>query len=173
MKNSFLIADTHFGHANICKFLRKDGTPLRPWNDVQEMDEQLIQNWNAKVGQYDRIYLVGDAVIARKNLKIFNRLNGKKVLIKGNHDIFKLNDYLPYFEDIRAYHVLDNHLVCHIPVHPSSKGRFTANIHGHTHDNIVRDENNWPDPWYIPVSVEQIDYTPVAFEEIRKISSHE
>jgi calcineurin-like phosphoesterase family protein len=50
MKNIFVVSDHHFGHANICKFLNDDGTKVRPWNDVDEMDEVLIQNHNKVVG---------------------------------------------------------------------------------------------------------------------------
>ena len=49
MTKTWVIADTHFGHANICNFTRNDGSPLRPWDDVTEMDEALIQNWNGVV----------------------------------------------------------------------------------------------------------------------------
>ncbi len=95
------------------------------------------------------------------------KLNGDKVLIKGNHDILKLKDYLKYFRDIRAYHVMDRMILSHIPVHPGSKGRFRANIHGHTHANRVLGPDGEPDPWYIPVSVEHTGYRPVLFERIR------
>jgi calcineurin-like phosphoesterase family protein len=167
MPNIFLISDTHFGHHGVTKFLRNDGTKLRPWNTIEEMDEALVDNWNSVIKPNDKVYHLGDVVINRKALPTLGRLNGKKVLIKGNHDIFKLSEYSTYFYDIRGYHVLDNMLLCHIPVHPNSKDRFKANIHGHTHANVILDIFEKPDPWYIPVSVEQINYTPISFEEIR------
>lgn len=46
MTNVFLVSDTHFGHQNICKFKNNDGTPLRPWDDVAEMDEEMVKRWN-------------------------------------------------------------------------------------------------------------------------------
>lgn len=170
MPTTFLIADTHFGHHGVCRFERSDGTPLRPWNAIEEMDEALVDNWNRIVRPKDKVYHIGDVLINRRALPILSRLNGDKVLIKGNHDIFKLEDYTPFFRDIRGYHVMDNMLLSHIPVHPSSKGRFKANIHGHTHANNVTFENGEVDPWYICVSVEQINYTPISFEEIRKMA---
>jgi len=168
MPATFLISDTHFGHRNICKFLRADGTKLRPWDNPDEMDEILVDNWNKTVRPKDKVYHLGDVVINRRCLQTLSRLNGDKVLIKGNHDIFKIHEYLEYFRDIRGSHVMDNMLLTHIPVHPSSKGRFKANLHGHTHSNVVTDHENNPDPWYIPLSVEHINYTPISFEEIRK-----
>ena len=166
MSKTFLVSDTHFGHLGVCKFMRADGiTKLRPWDSVEAMDLELIARWNSVVGVNDKVYHLGDVVINRKALEVLHRLNGTKVLIKGNHDIFKLTDYTAYFKDIRAYHVLDNMLLSHIPVHPSSKGRFKANIHGHTHANriMLASDPTSVDPFYQCVSVEQIDYTPIEF----------
>lgn len=158
--NQWVISDTHFGHANICKFTNKDGSPLRPWDDVQEMDEEMVRRWNSVVGQYDRVYHLGDVVINRKALPILNRLNGKKVLIMGNHDIFPASEYLQYFEDVRAYKVGNGFIMSHIPISIESKGRYELNIHGHTHSNTLAD------PFYKCVCVEQINYTPVRLCDI-------
>jgi len=178
MPSVFLTADTHFGHVNICKFTNYDGSNTRPWDDVAEMDEDMVQRWNDTVGPKDKVYHLGDAVINRKNLAIFDRLNGDKVLIKGNHDIFKLNDYTKYFRDIRAYHVMNGCILSHIPVHKESIARFGANIHGHLHANrvmkivgaytdgtLIRSKDEI-DPDYYCVSVEHTDYRPVLFEEV-------
>lgn len=175
MPATWLISDTHFGHKGVTEFLRSDNkTPLRPWDDVQEMDEALVKNWNSVVGDKDRVYHLGDVVINRKALKILDRLKGRKVLIKGNHDIFKLKDYTPYFEDIRAYQKLDSFILSHIPLHPSSIARWASgNIHGHLHSNVVLDDKGNPDKRYINVSVEQINYTPISFDEIRKNNKNE
>ena len=98
MGNIFLTADTHFSHAGVCKFLRHDGTKLRPWDNPEEMDEFMVERWNKVVRPNDKVYHLGDVVIARKALAILDRLNGDKVLIKGNHDIFKITDYLKHID---------------------------------------------------------------------------
>lgn len=128
------------------------------------MDEELVKRWNETVKPGDKVYHLGDVAIKRKGLKILGRLNGDKVLIKGNHDIFKLNDYLPYFRDIRAYHVMDKYILSHIPIHPQQQGRFKGNIHGHLHSNFVLDKWGNPDPFYLNICVEQTDYRPILFE---------
>ena len=168
----FLVSDTHFGHAGVCRFLREDGTKLRPWDSPEEMDEEMIKRWNETVRPNDKVYHLGDVVINRKALKTLGRLNGEKVLIKGNHDIFKLIDYLPYFKDIRGYHVMNGMILSHVPVHPESLARFGTNIHGHLHANRVKMKVRYPhketeiiDPRYFNVSVEQIDFTPILFEQ--------
>lgn len=163
---TFLISDTHFGHQGVCNFLRDDNTKLRPWNTAEEMDEDLVKNWNEVVGQKDRVYHLGDVVINRKALKTLSRLNGRKVLIKGNHDIFRINDYLSYFDDIRGYHVLDNFILSHVPLHTCNLYRWNCNIHGHLHHRRVQSQDNI-DTRYFNVSVECINYTPIEFSDLK------
>ena len=170
MTTTFLVSDTHFGHVNICKFTRDDGSKLRPWDDPNEMDEEMVRRWNSVVKPKDRVYHLGDVVINRKALSILPRLHGRKVLIKGNHDIFDLKDYTPFFDDIRGYHVVNGMMLSHIPIHTESLGRFGTNIHGHLHYRRVMTTNEFGsaivDPRYYNVSVECIDYTPISLEEM-------
>ena len=120
----FLTSDTHFSHAGVCKFLREDGTKLRPWDDPNEMDECMVKSWNERVRPNDKVYHLGDVVMHRKALSILHRLNGDKVLIRGNHDIFKLEEYTQHFRDIRGYHVMNGMILSHIPVHIESLGQI-------------------------------------------------
>ena len=91
----FLVSDTHFGHAGVCRFMRNDGvTKLRPWDNPEDMDEAMVKLWNERVRPNDKVYHLGDVVMHRRALSIMSRLNGDKVLIRGNHDIFKDDDYL-------------------------------------------------------------------------------
>jgi calcineurin-like phosphoesterase family protein len=166
MPNVFLTSDTHFGHVNICNFTNYDGSPVRPWDSVEEMDEEMVKRWNDTVGPKDKVYHLGDVVINRKFLPILDRLNGDKVLYKGNHDIFRLADYVKYFRDIRSYGVMNGCILSHIPVHKESIARFGANIHGHTHGNRVLDADGNIDPDYFCVCVEQTDYRPISFEDV-------
>jgi calcineurin-like phosphoesterase family protein len=146
--------------------MRDDGTPLRGgFTDINHHDEFLIQNWNKVVGVHDKVYHLGD-VGFRNFAKVkatMDRLNGTKVLIKGNHDNFKLSQYAQIFKDVRAYHVLDKFLLSHIPVHTCSVERWKGNLHGHLHDKIVGDNR------YINLSVEQTKFSPVDFEYIRSL----
>lgn len=173
MPSVFLTSDTHFGHAGVCKFLRGDGTKLRPWDNPEEMDEEMVKRWNETVKPNDKVYHLGDVVINRKALRTLARLNGDKVLIKGNHDIFNLEDYTPYFRDIRGYHVMNGMILSHIPVHESNLYRFGTNIHGHTHSERVMISDQYMkrqviDTRYQCVCVEQTDFRPILFEEVIK-----
>jgi calcineurin-like phosphoesterase family protein len=181
MPATFLVSDTHFGHAGVCRFTESDGvTKIRPWTDPDEMDEEMIRRWNDTVRPNDKVYHLGDVVINRKSLKTLARLNGDKVLIRGNHDIFRDDEYREYFRELRAYHVLNGMILSHIPVHEASLGRFGVNIHGHLHTNRVKkargvdaktgtvlysDEN---DVRYHCVCVEQTGFTPILLEDVYK-----
>jgi len=181
MPSVFLVSDTHFGHAGVCRFTRNDGvTKLRPWTDPNEMDEAMVKAWNERVKPTDKIYHLGDVVINRRALSIMSRLNGDKVLIRGNHDIFKDEDYRAHFRELRAYHVMNGLILSHIPVHEASLGRFGCNIHGHLHANRVKKARGVDartgeilysdeiDPRYWCACVEQTDFAPILFEDALK-----
>jgi len=159
---TFLVADCHFYHHGMCVFTRADGSKLRPWDDANIMTKDMGELWNDTVALNDKVYCLGDMVFRSPHLSIFDRLHGKKVLIKGNHDNLKLSQYSKYFYDVRAYHVLDRILLSHIPIHPESLGRYRGNVHGHLHANKL------DDPRYLCVSVEHTDYKPIDFEVVRK-----
>ena len=182
MPSVFLVSDTHFGHAGVCRFTRSDGvTKLRPWDDAAEMDEAMVKSWNERVKPTDKVYHCGDVVINRRALGTLGRLNGDKVLIRGNHDIFRDDEYRRHFRELRAYHVMNGLILSHIPVHPESLGRFGCNIHGHLHANrVMRPQgvdartgdvlySDEIDPRYYNVSVEQLpDFAPILFEDVLK-----
>lgn len=181
MPSVFLVSDTHFGHAGVCRFTRDDGvTKLRPWTDPDEMDEEMVKRWNETVKPSDKVYHLGDVVINRKALSIMHRLNGDKVLIRGNHDIFRDDEYRQHFRELRAYHVMNGMILSHIPVHEESLGRFGVNIHGHLHANRVKKPRGYDvktgtmlysneiDPRYHCVCVEQTDFRPILFEDVIK-----
>jgi len=111
MANLFLISDTHFGHAKFLTFKTASGELIRKFDSVEQMDQTMIDNWNKVVNKNDQVYHLGDVVINRKFLQVLDQLNGKKVLIRGNHDIFKIDDYTKYFKDVRGSHRLDKHFV--------------------------------------------------------------
>ena len=169
MHLSYVIADLHIGHANVCKFTRDEGEPLRPWDDVDEMNEALIDNWNSIVREGDKVYVLGDFTVNKKFVHLGSRLNGRKILIAGNHDNATPQMYMDAgFEDVKGCHVLQKQgvIMTHIPVHPYQLTRFSGgNIHGHLHDCSL------DDPKYLCVSVEQphVNYKPLLLDEALNI----
>lgn len=171
MANIFLCSDHHLGHHGMLKFLRSDGiTPLRSFNDVDHMNEHIIAQHNKVVSPSDKVYFVGDIAMSGKYLPLLRRMNGEKVLIKGNHDQEKLSVYHKYFKDVRGSHQLDGMLLTHIPIHPNSLSRWRINIHGHLHSNVVTiGDTQVPDDRYFSVCMERLDdYTPISLEDIKK-----
>lgn len=164
MKRRFVISDHHLGHENILTFTNGTGKLTRPFDTLDEMHEVIIECHNKVVRPEDTVYFLGDVVINRKKgFPILPLLNGRKILIKGNHDIFKLKDYLPHFADIRGVHVLPHKAVLsHVPLHPDSVDRpsWNLNIHGHLHQNTLND------PRYFNACVERLNYIPKDIEEI-------
>jgi calcineurin-like phosphoesterase family protein len=182
--SSFVISDTHFGHTNSWqKFKLPNGDPLRPFTSNEEMDEAMIERWNAKVHPQDTVYHLGDVVIRKASLELVKRLNGKKRLVRGNHDIFHDKHYRDVgFEKMYGVRVfVDKFILSHIPLHPDCvTDRFKVNVHGHLHANEVMRQvpieqtDEWVsatsrseiDPRYLCVSVEHTNYEPLSFDEV-------
>lgn len=109
----FLTSDTHFGHANIIRLSN------RPFDSVEQMNEAMVENWNAVVGNEDAVFHLGDAVMGKfeENVKILGRLNGIKFLVPGNHDRVssvekeaRRERFRPFYED-NGFIILDEHYV--------------------------------------------------------------
>jgi calcineurin-like phosphoesterase family protein len=178
--NRFVISDHHLGHTNSWeKFKLEDGSPLRPFTSNEEMNETMIERHNAKVKEQDTVYFLGDVVINKKYLELVKRMNGRKILVRGNHDIFKDEEYREVgFQQLHGVRVfVDKFILSHIPLHPDCvTERFRVNVHGHLHANQVmswqiidEDPVYKPDPRYLCVCVEQTNFTPLHFDEVEKL----
>lgn len=169
MSNIFLRSDDHLHHENILTFKRDDGTPLRSFSNIDEHDEYLIAQHNKVVRPNDKVYFLGDVVFSKKYTHLVGRMNGDKVLIKGNHDKLELKEYLPYFRDIRGCHQFEGMFLSHVPIHVESLSRWKINVHGHLHSNRVM--GAWGskiDERYQSVCMEQLDdYTPISLEQLK------
>lgn len=81
MEKLFLISDNHFGAADVIPIFH------RPFEDVEEMDDEMIRRWNKVVRPGDTIISLGDFAWGPEDTgKYLAMLNGKKILIRGNHD---------------------------------------------------------------------------------------
>lgn len=143
--------------------------------NADEGDQAMIDRHNAIVRPEDRVYFVGDVCFHKKHLHKVGQMNGRKVLIKGNHDLLEMKDYLQYFDDVRGVHQFKGVVITHIPVHTDSLGRWGFNIHGHLHANKVMNprHSDGPDERYFNVSVECINYTPISLDEVMKFKPKE
>jgi calcineurin-like phosphoesterase family protein len=175
-KDTFVISDTHFSHANILSFLQDNGEKVRPgFSCFEEMDEYIVNKWNSVVKPYDKVYHLGDVVMKKRYIHVVNRLNGKKRLIMGNHDIFGFRFYADYFEEVYAMRILPKEgiMMTHIPLHMNSIKRGCINVHGHIHERIIGQDTRMvlghisaQHPFYFNACVEHHAYTPVSMDVV-------
>lgn len=163
----WFISDTHLFHANILKFIGKDGARIRPFSSLKEMHDKIVKEWNAVVGANDYVYHLGDVTFQYHNhfVALMHSLNGSKRLIVGNHDKLKNTHLLSCFKKVVMWRGFKEHnfTASHVPIHPGSIRHGKFNVHGHLHQNLV------PDLRYINVCVEHTDYRPLHITEIRQI----
>ena len=134
----FYISDMHFGHKNVIKF------DNRPFNDVDEMDAELIRLWNSKVSADDHVYIIGDLCFrnGRQEQWYIKQLNGHKHLILGNHDVkIQSNaEAMAYFESVDQIKIIKDGekdiVLCHFPLASWPMENHGAwHIYGHVHGN--------------------------------------
>lgn len=163
-------ADTHFGHANVL------GYEARPFRTVEEMDEALIRNWNAKVLPTDDIYILGDFTLKGPSLanELLERLHGRKFLIRGNHDGFAdrksfRSDLLVWVKD---YFELSwqgqSFVLCHYPfLSWNGMHRGCFHLHGHQHNERCYNLRDRDDGIRrLDVGVDAQGMSPVSVEDI-------
>lgn len=143
MQRTLFIGDAHFGHENVIKF------DNRPFESVKEMDEELIKRWNNKVKPGDLVYILGDFIWKTRNddaPTLLKRLNGQKILIKGNHDRFlhnaKAKKLLAGIKDYDLIHVTleDGTLTSVFLSHyytPFYIGHHYGGVHLHAHSHVT------------------------------------
>lgn len=161
----WLWSDLHFGHANIIRYTK------RPFASAEEMDARLYENWAATVGAEDTVVFVGDVAMRQAvGEHTWQRIRAApgiaKHLVFGNHDLTASGGLrVAGFNDICAVLSIDGDppLLCtHMPLHDVPAG--CVNVHGHTHDEKPRRSA------HINVSVEQLEYRPVALDAVRSLA---
>jgi len=172
MAGTFFTSDTHYFHDNIIKYCN------RPYANVDEMNEALVQNWNAVVRPADTVYHLGDVAFRFQekfeHLKhILARLNGKKYLVLGNHDVHikkklaNIHAWMPYiWEDVFIGEHMFNQkvMLCHYPTHDVPGKLFMRDggwmLHGHEHAFHKRKYR------MLDVGVDAHNYTPIEYEQV-------
>lgn len=158
MKKYFVISDHHFYHKNVIRY--ED----RPFKDLEHMKKMLIKNHNSVVTNNDVVFFLGDVSFTNKEKtkEIITQMYGHKILIRGNHDTKSRNWYLDVgFAEVIDYPIIYKgyFILSHEPAYLNDKVPY-VNIHGHTHGKSMSES------YYVNVSVEQINYTPVDLDDI-------
>lgn len=175
MADIWFISDHHFFHDNILKFTDNEGNRIRPqFSSVDEMNWTMVERWNEVVKPQDKVWHLGDVAFkttdrAKELDYLLSRLNGHKRMLVGNHDNIKSPILHRRFDKIELWKGFKEHrFTCsHIPLRLDSLRDGEVCVHGHIHQNMMKD------PGYINVCVEVRDYTPVHMDtiiaEVRKI----
>ena len=158
--NTFFFSDPHFGHRNIIEYCH------RPFKDVDEMNEVILQRYNETVRDDSLVFFVGDMSFGRGSLapKLWlSILKGSIIYIKGSHDHgIRPTNLSTCFHRYHFAHAGIHFQVAHIPTWESIHGWSDWLIHGHTHSTVMLDKAHHK----ICVCVEATDYRPVSLEKI-------
>ena len=166
MQKVFLTADMHFGHENIIKYEN------RPFANAEAMDGTIINNWNKTVSKNDTVIVAGDVSFygQEKTAEIVRQLNGRKILIKGNHDKRKNNWWMDVgFDEVSSYPIIYKgwFVIQHEPPTYYNDATPYFYIYGHVHGSeMYRTVTKQT----ACVSVERWDYTPVNLEKIIELA---
>ena len=172
-QNIFFTADPHFGHANVINYCN------RPFVDVYEMNQVLVQNWNRVVSKKDIVFVIGDFALASSETiyHVFKSLNGHKNLIIGNHDknfnkqpwelIDKMTNLLIEDPEIKDGQRIT---LCHYPMlswYQSHRGSWQ--LFGHVHGGLSNKEGTRTVPTQLDVGVDVHNFTPISYQEVKTI----
>jgi len=176
--NRWFSSDHHFSHEAIIKYCN------RPFKDKYEHDGALIENWNKLVKRNDLVYHLGDFCFgSHKTVRHFrNRLNGKIILIMGNHDyksrIHKLTDLFTEIHDYRMIKVSNKQalFLCHYCMRVWPRSHFNVpSLYGHSHGGLEGigkqmdvgvDTNNFK-PYHVDEIIEIMESKPDNFNLVK------
>ena len=166
MSRLFFTADMHFGHANIMKYEN------RPFTSVEAMDNVMIQNWNNAISKHDRVIVAGDVSFYRKEktAEIIQQLNGRKTLVKGNHDQRNTRWWMDIgFDEVSSHPIIIKEwvIVQHEPPTYINDAMPFFLIYGHVHGT---DMYSTVTKTTACVCVERWEYTPVQLERIIELA---
>lgn len=161
----------HLGHETVAKY--------RGFLDSYNHDEYLRHNWNKTVNKRDLTFILGDITMENhKHYHQLDALNGRKIVVLGNHDRHQdVRQLLLHVESVAGAIDYKGFCLTHIPVHPNEIGRYRGNIHAHIHHNSLEelivskiykesDERIETKRKYYHVDAFMIDFKPKTIEEL-------
>lgn len=176
----FFTSDQHFGHEGIIKFAN------RPHNDVEKMDEDIINKWNNTVPSDGLTFVLGDIGFCSINqiIDIYSQLNGRKILIRGNHDSnypdSVLSSIFDEIYDLLYIRIQDDEtmkymyiVLCHYPMFDwqgSFKGAWQ--LFGHIHTRELTEFETLKTKLFASqydVGVDNNNFEPVPFKSLKEI----
>ncbi len=169
----FYISDTHFRHARVIELCK------RPFKSADEMDNEIVRRWNSVVEHNDIVYHLGDFAFGLADefaiRNVFGRLNGRKILILGNHDFRKGGDVHPTLAALDWYQpptpLLETSdegqrvVLCHYALRTwpgQHKGSY--HFYGHSHGDLPGVGRSRD----VGVDMSDVGFTPRTFSELTR-----
>ncbi len=166
----YFTSDLHFHHENIIRHTK------RPFQNIEQMDQALIKNWNQLVDFQDEVYILGDFTMKGPSLAMetLSELKGTKHLIRGNHDRFADNPSFnqSLFTSIQDYAEIEvcntRFILFHYPIMEwNGFFRGSISLHGHQHNHRdYNEQNRRQGVLRYDVGVDANIMKPVSAEEI-------
>lgn len=160
----YFISDSHFFHFNIIRLAK------RPFEDLNDMHEIMIKKWNEKIQPTDTVIHGGDFALGSKdNIKeLLSRLNGYKILVKGNHDSSRKRMLECGFNEVHKYWYDGEIFVFHYPhknkltpfyneMYENCRIFLYGHVHNNPHPKIKKGMN---------ISAEVLHYSPISRDEV-------
>jgi calcineurin-like phosphoesterase family protein len=175
MNNCWLTSDEHYGHNNVIKFCN------RPYKDIEEMKEGLIENHNSVVKKGDLVYHLGDifwrTIPLLEAVSIVKRLNGQHYYVRGNHEELidhnkNLRDLFIWNKDIAEIHPagFPKIVLCHYALRTwNGSNRGSWQLYGHSHNGLsrsVQGVTREESALSLDVGVDAWNMFPVSLDEI-------
>ncbi len=160
--NVFFTSDTHYGHRRVIEHAK------RPYQNLEEMENAFVENWNRVVTPGDVVYHLGDFHFGKRDdvERVLRRLNGTKLLVPGNHDKSHVTTAKGWasvspLRDI----TVDGHPVtlCHYGMRVWNKSHYGAiQLYGHSHGSLPGNSQS------MDVGVDTWNFTPVTLAQVRE-----
>jgi len=150
----WLIPDTHFGHANMCRLRNRPGN----------FEDIICDRWQQRVSEKDIVIHLGDVAIKGTSwVKRLTELRGRKILVRGNHDRKSAQEYIDLgFDFVCDSFELKLGKIKMLFSHEAVQGHLCdINIPGHQHDM----GRSYSDRLYLPLAIELMDYKPLELSE--------
>ena len=178
VQNVWLTSDLHLHHKNVIKYSK------RPFQDIDQMNEAFITNWNSCVKENDIVFILGDFSFGGSSAwnEVLDKLNGKKYLILGNHDEKNLRQgYMSKFEKVeymmhiyidgQSIYLSHFPLLCFAGAYRGEESVWA--LSGHVHFNDVADGKDVKRlkmffPTQYDVGVDANNYRPISFSELKE-----
>lgn len=176
VQKTWFCSDHHFGHSNVIKHCN------RPFRDIEEHDQKLVEYHNELVHPRDLVYFVGDVSLSKEKhaIEMVNRMHGHKILVRGNHD--RKNKYGNAFERIVDYLEIDlpdidgvrtKVVLSHYPMLSWNKHhRGSWHVHGHCHGTMAMANPEYYTRKVIDAGVDCWNMRPIEAGEVARIMSN-